>query len=143
VSFLEFPSCFFSCFSDLLSDAQFVAKARDQTLPSEERSYRRTRFSVEVLREAVKVFDQQINPKGNLEAFLDMYVYITEDLRRDYVDEEEFFADYITAPDSGHYLKKFRARNLDKGLLRVWSTPAAPPVKDVRVSVKVEAKESS
>jgi hypothetical protein len=79
-----------------------VAKAQSNKLPSEERSYRRTRFSVEVVREAVKVFDQQINPDGNLEPVLDMYLYITEDLRRDYVNEEEFFADYITVSDSAH-----------------------------------------
>jgi predicted nucleotide-binding protein len=121
-----------------------VAKAQsEEKLPSEERSYRRTRFSVEVVREAVKVFDQQTNPDGKLEPVLDMYLYITEDLRRDYVNEEEFFADYITVSDSAHYLRKFRVRNRDKGLLRVWSTPAAPPVKDVRVSVKVEAEEPS
>src|SRR6266581_7293177 len=71
-----------------------------------------------------------------------MYVYIGEDLRRDHVNDEEFFADYITAPDSSHYLREFRVRNVKKGLLRVWSTPAAPG-KDVRVSVKVEAKEPS
>jgi predicted nucleotide-binding protein len=120
-----------------------VAKGQSDKLPSEERSYRRTQFSVEVIREAVKLFDQQINPDGNLEPVLDMYLYMTEDLRRDYVNEEEFFADYITAPDSAHYLRKFRVRNRDKGLLRIWSTPAAPPLKDVRVSVKVEAKEPS
>jgi predicted nucleotide-binding protein len=120
-----------------------VAKAQsEKKLPSEERSYRRTRFSVEVIREAVKVFDQQINPNGNLEPVLDMYVFVGEDLQRGYVNEEEFFADYIAAPDSAHYLRKFDVRNCDKGLLRVWSTPAAPG-KDVRVSVKVEAKEPS
>jgi predicted nucleotide-binding protein len=91
----------------------------------------------------VKVFDQQINPDGNLKPLLDMYLYITEDLRRGYVNEEEFFADYIAAPHSAHYLRKFRVRNRDKGLLRVWSTPAVPPDKDVRVSVKAEAKEPS
>jgi predicted nucleotide-binding protein len=119
-----------------------VAKATSDKLRSEEHSYRRTRFSVETIREAVKVFDEQINPDGKLGPVLDMYVYITEDLRRDYVNEEEFFADYITAPDSAHYLRKFHVRNRDKGLLRVLSTPAAPG-KDVRVSVKVEAKEPS
>ena len=118
-----------------------MAKAQSDKLPSEERSYRRTRFSVEVVREAVKVFDQQINPDGKLEPVLEMYVYISEDLRRDYFNEEEFFADYISAPDSAHYLREFRVRKL-KGLLRVWSTPAAPG-KDVRISVKVEAKEPS
>jgi predicted nucleotide-binding protein len=117
-----------------------VAKAQSEKLPSEERSYRRTRFSVEVVREAVKVFDQQINPERNLEPVLDMYLYKTEDLRLDYVNEEEFFADYITAPDSVHYLREFRVGKLKKGLLRVLSTPAAPD-KDVRVSVKVAAKE--
>jgi predicted nucleotide-binding protein len=120
-----------------------VAKGKSYKLRSEEHSYRRTRFSVEVIREAVKVFDQQINPDGKLEPVLDMYLYITEDLRRDYVNEEEFFADYITAPDSAYYLRKFRIRTHDKGVLRVLSTPADPPVKDVRVSVKVEAKEPS
>jgi predicted nucleotide-binding protein len=119
-----------------------VAKKPDK-LPSEERSYRRTRFSVEIIREAVKVFDQQINPRGNLMPVLDMYVYVSEDLRREYVNEEEFFADYITAPDSAHYQRKFRVKNLDEGLLRVWSTPAVLPDKDVRVSVKVGAKEPS
>jgi hypothetical protein len=74
-----------------------VAEAKSGKLRSEEHSHRRTRFSVEVIREAVKVFDQQINPDGKLEPALDMYLYITEDLRRDYVNEEEFFADYITA----------------------------------------------
>jgi hypothetical protein len=117
-----------------------VAKAQSDKLPSEEHSYRRTRFSVEVIREAVKIFDQQINPDGKLEPVLDMYVYLSEDLRRDSVNEEEFFADYIIAPDSAHYLREFRVGNLDKGLLRVWSTPAVPPDKDVRVSVKVGAE---
>jgi predicted nucleotide-binding protein len=119
-----------------------VAKGKSDKLRSEEHSYRRTRFSVETIREAVKVFDQQINPDGKLEPVLDMYFYITEDLRRDYVDEEEFFADYITAPDSAHYLRKFRVRTHNKGVLRVLSTPAATS-KDVRVSVKVEVKELS
>lgn len=94
----------------------------------------------------MKVFDQQINPDGKLEPVLDMYLYKTEDLRLDYVNEEEFFADYITAPDSApdsaHYLRQFRVGKRDKGLLRVWSTPAVPPDK-VRVSVKVGAKEPS
>ena len=120
-----------------------MAKGQSDKLPSEERSYRCTQFSVEVVREAVKVFDQQINPTGNLEPLLDMYLYVTEDLRRDYVNEEEFFADYITAPNSAHYLRKFCVGNRDKGLLRLWSTPAALLVKDVRVSIKVEAKEPS
>jgi predicted nucleotide-binding protein len=117
-----------------------VAKGKADKLRSEEHSYRRTRFSVEIIREAVKVFDQQINRDGKLEPVLDMYLYKTEDLRLDYVNEEEFFADYITAPDSAHYQREFRVRDRKKGLLRVWSTPAAPPDK-VRVSVKVEAKE--
>jgi predicted nucleotide-binding protein len=117
-----------------------VARAQSDKLPSEEHSYRRTQFSVEVIREAVKVFDEQINRGGKLESVLDMYLYKTEDLRLDYVNEEEFFADYITAPDSAHYLREFRVGKLKKGLLRVLSTPAAPD-KDVRVSVKVAAKE--
>jgi predicted nucleotide-binding protein len=117
-----------------------VAKGKADKLRSEEHSYRRTRFSVEIIREAVKVFDQQINRDGKLEPVLDMYLYKTEDLRLDYVNEEEFFADYITAPDSAYYQREFRVRDRKKGLLRVWSTPATPPDK-VRVSVKVEAKE--
>jgi predicted nucleotide-binding protein len=136
----------FGCFWYILRDAQFVAKARsDEKLPSEERSYRRTRFSVDVIREAVKVFDQQINPDENLKPVLDMYVYVSEDLRREYVNEEEFFADYITASDSAHYQRKFRVKNREKGLLRVLSTPAAPaaPDKNVRVSIKVAATEPS
>ena len=119
-----------------------MGKAQSLHLPSEERSYRRTRFKVEVVREAVKVFDQQTNPDGKLKPVLDMYVFVGEDLQRGYDNEEEFFADYITAPDSAHYLRKFRVRNRDKGLMRIWSTPAAPG-KDVRVSVKVEAEEPS
>jgi predicted nucleotide-binding protein len=117
-----------------------VAKGKSDKLRSEEHSYRRTRFSVETIREAVKVFDQEINRDGKLEPVLDRYLYKTEDLRLDYVNEEEFFADYITPHDSAHYQREFRVRDRKKGLLRVWSTPAAPPDK-VRVSVKVEAKE--
>jgi predicted nucleotide-binding protein len=118
-----------------------VARAQSDKLPSEERSYRRTRFSVEVIREAVKVFDQQINPDGKLKPVLDMSLYISEDLQRDYDNEEEFFADYITAPDSAHYLREFRVRNRDKGLFRVLSKPGVPWGKDIRVFVKVAAKQ--
>ena len=77
-----------------------MAKAKSDKLRSEEHSYRRTQFSVEIVKEAVKVFDEQINRDGKLEPVLDMYLYKTEDLRVDYVNEEEFFADYITAPES-------------------------------------------
>jgi len=48
-----------------------VAKGKSDKLRSEEHSYRRTRFSVETIREAVKVFDQQINPDGTIENVLE------------------------------------------------------------------------
>ena len=71
-----------------------MAKAQSDKLRSEEHGYRRVRFSVQSIREAVKIFEGQMNPDGKLKHVLNMYVYTSEDLRHDYVNEEEFFSDY-------------------------------------------------
>ena len=68
-------------------------------MKSEERSYVRTRFAAEIVREAVKAFDQQVNPDGTLQPSTSMSV-VVEGAERGHDDEEEFFADYRKAPDS-------------------------------------------
>ena len=109
-------------------------------MKSEERSYTRTRFSVEVVREAVKVFNRQTNPGGKLKPFLNMSV-VVDGVQRGHDDEEEFFADYRKAPDSARYIREFRANNRKTALMRLLSSPRTS-FKDVRVSIKVEAQDT-
>ena len=116
---------------------------------SEERSFLRTRFSVEVIKEAVEVFDQQVNPTGKLKPILDMTVVVEDksiqnpkqrvDTVRGHDDEEEFFDDYRKAPDSARYIRTFRERNRNIALMRIGSL-AETSQSEVRVGVKVEAE---
>jgi hypothetical protein len=124
---LEFLSLFSVVFSTLFESRR---------MKSEERSYVRTRFAPEILRQAVKVFDQQVNPDGALQPSLSMSVAV-EGSARGHNDEEEFFADYRKAPDSASYLRRF-----GKASLRLLSRPRTS-YGDVRVSVKVQAQRLS
>ncbi len=108
-------------------------------MKSEERTYPRSRFSAEVVKEAVKVFDQQTNPDQKLKPLLDMSVGF-EGVGRGHDDEEEFFADYRKTPDTVRYIRKLTAsNNRKKALMRVLST-GATSFSEPRVSVKVEAE---
>jgi predicted nucleotide-binding protein len=100
--------------------------------------FRRTRFSVEVIKEAVKVFDQQANPDGKLEPRLDMSVAL-EDEEQEYDDEEEFFADYRKSSDSARYVRRFGEEGRNTALMQLSSRPGTRP-NDVQVDVKVEAE---
>jgi predicted nucleotide-binding protein len=127
LDFREFPSPISIVFSTLFEIRR---------MKSEERSYVRTRFAPEVLREAVKMFDQQVNPDGALQPSLSMSV-VVEGAQRGHDDEEEFFADYRKSPDSANYVRRF-----GKASLRLLSRPHTP-YSNVRVSVKVQAQRLS
>jgi predicted nucleotide-binding protein len=119
---------------------------------SEERPFLRTRFSVEVIKEAVKVFDRQVNPTGKLKPVLEMTVivegpsidYPTQrmDVQRGHDDEEEFFADYRKFPDGARYVRTYRERNRTIALMRIGSS-AGISESDLRVAVKIEAERMS
>jgi predicted nucleotide-binding protein len=106
---------------------------------SEARTYLRTRFSVEVVKDAVKVFDQHTNPDGKHRPVLDMSV-VVEGVERGHDDEEEFLADYRKSPDSARYLRSLRdEKNHYVASMRIVSS-ARTSYSEVRVSVKVEAE---
>jgi predicted nucleotide-binding protein len=109
-------------------------------MKSEERSYVRTRFAADIVREAVKVFDQQVNPDGTLQPSTSMSV-VVEGAERGHDNEEEFFADYRKAPDSANYLRRF-GKGGESPSLRLLSRPRTS-YSDVRVSVKVRAQRLS
>lgn len=100
--------------------------------------FRRTRFSVEVVKEAVRVFDQQTNPNGILKPRLDMSVAL-EDEEQEYDDEEEFFADYRKSSDSARYVRRFGDEGHNTAVMHVSSRPGTR-LNDVQVDVKVEAE---
>jgi predicted nucleotide-binding protein len=106
---------------------------------SEALTYLRTRFPVEVVKEAVKVFDQQTNPDGKHKPVLNMSV-VVEGVERGHDDEEEFFADYRKSPDSARYIRKFRdEKNHNIASMQIFSS-ARTSYSEVRVFVKVEAE---
>ena len=121
-------------------------------MKSEERTFQRTRFSVEVIKEAVKVFDGQVNATGKLKPVLEMTVIVEGpsiddptrrmDVQRGHDDEEEFFADYRKAPDGARYIRTFRERNRNIALMRIGSS-AGISESEFRVSVKIEAERTS
>ena len=118
-------------------------------MKSEERTFLSTRFSVEVIKEAVNVFDNQVNPTGKLKPSLEMTVVVEDksienpnqraDIQRGYDDEEEFFADYRKAPDSARYIRTFGGKNRNIALLRIGSS-AETDQSELRVAVKIEAE---
>src|SRR5882724_2013015 len=129
-------------------------------MKSEERTFLRTRFSVEVIKEAVEVFDRQVNPSGKLKPVLEMTVivegpsidYPTErmDVQRGHDDEEEFFADYRKSPNGARYIRTFRERNRNIALMRIGSSAgisidssAGISQSEFRVAVKIEAERTS
>ena len=108
-------------------------------MKSEERIFLRTRFSVEVINEAVKVFDRQVNPTGKLKPVLEMTVIVEGpsiddptrrmDVQRGHDNEEEFFADYRKSPDNARYIRTFRERNRNIALMRIGSSAGRCPVR--------------
>lgn len=58
------------------------------------KSYKRTKFSPEVIREAVSLFDELVNPKGKAKlSYDDLTVYV-RDTKWSHDKIEEFYADY-------------------------------------------------
>src|SRR6059058_3842519 len=118
-------------------------------MKSEERTFLRTRFSVEVIKEAVEVFDRQVNPTAKLKPVLEMTVIVEGpsidyptrrmDVQRGHDDEEEFFADYRKFPDGARYIRTFRERNRNIALMRIGSS-AGILQSELGVAVKIEAR---
>jgi hypothetical protein len=77
-------------------------------MKSEERHYPGTRFPAEVLKEAVAVFDEQVNPGGKGRPHLGMNV-VLDDADKGHDDEQEFFADYRKSSDDIHYHRWYDA----------------------------------
>jgi len=105
-------------------------------MKSEEREYTGTRFPAEVLKEAVAVFDEQVNPGGKGRRHLRMNV-VLDDADRGHDDEQEFFADYRKSSDNIHYHRWYDGG----GPLVISTSPyGSPSGPGPRVEVHVEAE---
>jgi len=77
-----------------------------------ERTYRRTFFSADIIKEAILKFDQLLNPENKFKPSF----YLTVEKGADkwwYDTEDEFFSDYRESPDKAKYSKQCEKNKLD------------------------------
>jgi hypothetical protein len=103
-------------------------------MKSEKREYSRTRFPADVIKEAVAVFEQQINPNGKLRPHLSLSVVI-DGADRGHDDEQEFFADYRKNSDDVTYHRWY-----DPGGSLIVHTYSGGGYSQPRVTVEIRAE---